>query len=131
VNRNLRIGHGWRNADARPGVRPIPDIDLPQSKQSAGARHAKLGTGANTAIFSVLNGIVLRPLPFPSPGQLVFVTSSQPDQNVSRIKTSSPDFEDFRDRNHSFQQIAEVIPNFTETLVGQGEPQVIRCTASR
>ena len=88
-----------------------------------------LGTGANTAIFSVLNGIVLRPLPFPNPDRLVSITSSQPGENLSRIRTSNPDFEDFRDQNHSFEQIGEALP-FTETLVGQGEPQVIRCTAA-
>lgn len=88
-----------------------------------------LGTGANTAIFSVVYGIVLRPLPFASPDQLFFVSSSQPSQNLSRIKTSGPDYDDFRDQNHSFQQIADVLPYFTETLVGTGEPQVLRCTA--
>jgi predicted permease len=88
-----------------------------------------LGTGVNTAIFSVVYGIVLRPLPFASPDQLFFVSSSQPSQNFSRIKTSGPDYDDFRDQNHSFQQIADVLPYFTETLVGTGEPQVLRCTA--
>jgi putative ABC transport system permease protein len=89
-----------------------------------------LGTGVNTAIFSVVYGIVLRPLPFPSPDHLFFVSSSQPNQSLSRIKTSGPDYDDFRDRNHSFQQIAAVLPYFTETLVGEGEPQVLRCTAA-
>lgn len=88
-----------------------------------------VGTGANTAIFSVLNGIVLRPLPFPDSDRLVSITSSQPSEKLSRIKTSNPDFEDFRDRNHTFEQIGAAIP-FTETLVGLGEPQVLRCTAA-
>src|SRR5579871_2097073 len=88
-----------------------------------------VGTGANTAIFSVLNGIVLRPLPFPDPDRLVSITSRQPAEHLSRIKTSNPDFEDFRGRNHTFEQIGAVIP-FTETLVGLGEAQVLRCTAA-
>jgi putative ABC transport system permease protein len=88
-----------------------------------------LGTGANTAIFSVVYGILLRPLPFASPDRLFFVSSSQSNQPLGRIKTSGPDYEDFRDQNHSFQQIADVLPYFTETLVGEGEPQVLRCTA--
>ncbi len=88
-----------------------------------------LGTGANTAIFSVVYGILLRPLPFASPDRLFFVSSIQSNQPLGRIKTSGPDYEDFRDQNHSFQQIADVLPYFTETLVGEGEPRVLRCTA--
>jgi predicted permease len=88
-----------------------------------------LGTGANTAIFSVVYGILLRPLPFTNPDQLFFVSSSQSNQNLSQIQTSGPDYEDFRDQNHSFQQIADALPYFTETLAGEGEPQVLRCTA--
>ncbi|MBV8866559.1 MAG: ABC transporter permease, partial [Acidobacteriaceae bacterium] len=88
-----------------------------------------LGVGVNTAIFSMLYGIVLRPLPFPHPDELFAIFSSQPNQNLSRIATSSPDYEDFREENQSFQQIAEVLPYFTETLVGEAEPQVLRCTA--
>ena len=88
-----------------------------------------LCVGLNTAIFSVVYRIVLRPLPFAHADQLFAVLSSQPSQNLSRIGASGPDFEDFRDQNHSFQQIATVLPYFTETLVGEGEPQILRCTA--
>ncbi len=88
-----------------------------------------VGVGANTAIFSVVNGILLRPLPFREPGRLFAVFSSQPRQNLSRIYTSGPDYVDFRDQNHAFEQIADVLPYFSQTLTGEGEPQMLRCTA--
>lgn len=88
-----------------------------------------LGVGANTAIFSVVYAILFRPLPFPRPGELFAVYSTQPNQRLSRIYTSGADYADFRDHNRSFEQIADVLPYFTETLVGEGEPQVARCTA--
>ena len=47
-----------------------------------------LCVGADTAIFSVVHGIVLRPLPFPRPNELLAVYSAQPDQRRSRIYTS-------------------------------------------
>lgn len=88
-----------------------------------------LAVGANTAIFSVVYGIVFRPLPFTNPNQLYTVFSRQANQNLTRIYASGPDFEDFKRQNHSFAQIAEVLPYFSETLVGKGDPQILRCTA--
>src|SRR5260221_6916986 len=72
---------------------------------------------------------MLRPLLFDSPEGLVAVFSSQPRQHRSHTDFSGPDFVDFRDQNRSFSKMAEVLPSFTETLVGEGEPQVLRCTA--
>ncbi|HYL93668.1 MAG TPA: ABC transporter permease [Alphaproteobacteria bacterium] len=88
-----------------------------------------LGVGINTAVFSVVYGVMLRPLPFDSPGRLFAVYSSQPRQNQTHIDFSGPDFVDFRDQNRSFEQIATVLPYFSETMVGEGEPQVLVCTA--
>lgn len=88
-----------------------------------------LGVGINTAVFSVVYGVMLRPLPFDDSDRLFAVFSSQPRQHRSHTDFSGPDFVDFRDQNRSFDQIAEVLPYFTETLIGEGEPQVLRCTA--
>lgn len=88
-----------------------------------------LGVGVNTAIYSALYSIVLRPLPFHDPNQLFAVFSTQANQHLSHIYTSGPDYIDFRDQTHSFEHIADAIPYFTETLTGEGEPQVARCTA--
>ncbi|HKJ00976.1 MAG TPA: permease prefix domain 1-containing protein, partial [Longimicrobiales bacterium] len=55
-----------------------------------------LGIGANTAIFSVVNSVLFRPLPFPQPERLYRVWSSTGDADRSKVPVSSPDLEDWR-----------------------------------
>ena len=62
-----------------------------------------LGIGANTAIFSVIDAVVLHPLPFPNPQQLVWMNGQFPQSDGAAI--SNPDFVDYRAGNHSFQQM--------------------------
>jgi len=64
-----------------------------------------LGIGANTAIFSVVNGVVLRPLPYPDPGRLVFITSQFPSLGFDQFWVSGPEFVEFRERNASFDDV--------------------------
>ena len=59
-----------------------------------------LGIGANTAIFSVVNGVLLKPLPYPEAGKLVSVYTILPDQ--PKFSVSVADFKDFMDRNDVF-----------------------------
>lgn len=63
-----------------------------------------LGIGATTAIFSVVNSVLLRPLPFKDPDQLVWIWSRRP--NTNKAPFSLPDFIDHRDQNQSLDQIA-------------------------
>src|SRR5205814_8146113 len=66
-----------------------------------------LGIGANTAIFSVVNAVLLKPLPFPDPEQLVAVGSFVKGENSNDLKSVSfPDFRDFRANTKSFQSLA-------------------------
>ncbi len=84
-----------------------------------------LGIGANTAIFSVVNGVLLNALPYPQPEQLVMVWCDNRRQGIRDDITSYPNFVDWRDRNKTFQGMAGVRPtNFT--LTGVGEPEQIR-----
>jgi predicted permease len=63
-----------------------------------------LGIGANTAIFSVVRGVVLAPLPYPQPDRLVAVWESRP--TVNRLGISYPDFLDWQSSARSFEKIA-------------------------
>ncbi len=83
-----------------------------------------LGIGATTAIFSLINAVLLKPLPFPEPDRVVALSSL--DQSVGKPgiaqTISYPDFFDWRSRNHSFEAIASYRGD-NATLTGQGEPQ--------
>ena len=64
-----------------------------------------LGIGANTAIFSVVNGVILKPLPYPDASRLVFITSQFPGLGFDQFWVSAPEFLEFRERNQSFQDV--------------------------
>ncbi len=82
-----------------------------------------LGIGANTAIFSVVNGVLLKPLPYPQPEQLVTMHQSKPNFEAGAIPY--PNFRDLKDRNTTFSAMAISRP-FGFTLVGAGETQRVR-----
>jgi putative ABC transport system permease protein len=82
-----------------------------------------LGIGANTAVFSVVNGVLLRPLPFPEPGRLVWMQSaSLGASDWSGGPLSPPDFKDIREQSKSFDHLVAFIQN-PATLSGTGEPE--------
>jgi putative ABC transport system permease protein len=80
-----------------------------------------LGIGANTAIFSVVNGVLLNALPYPQPEQLTMVW---PDTEGS---ASYPNFVEWRDRNHTFEGMAGMATRGFNLTDG-GEPEEIRAT---
>ena len=65
-----------------------------------------LGIGANTAIFSVINAVLLRQLPYEHPERLVLVWEKFLRQGLDKIPVSAPEFTDYRDQNRVFEQIA-------------------------
>src|SRR3984885_1291433 len=62
-----------------------------------------LGIGANTAIFSVVDGVLLKPLPFRSPDQLLMVC--QKSASAPRLAISELDLDDYTSRTHAFQAL--------------------------
>ena len=81
-----------------------------------------LGIGANTAVFSVVDTILLRPLPYPNPHQLVWFWESQP--NLTDAPFSGADFLDFQSQNRSFSQMAAV-RSLSFNLTGHGAAERI------
>lgn len=65
-----------------------------------------LGVGANTAVFSVVRGVLLRPLPYPQEQRIVSVYETSPDIEMSAGWTSIPNYLDWRDRTSSFEALA-------------------------
>ncbi|MGH9811728.1 MAG: ABC transporter permease [Candidatus Acidiferrales bacterium] len=80
-----------------------------------------LGIGANTAIFSVVNSVLLNPLPFPESEKLVLVWQRSEQFRVMMV--SYPDFLDYRERNRVFEEMALYNRYQNRTLTGVGEPQ--------
>jgi putative ABC transport system permease protein len=79
-----------------------------------------LGIGANTAIFSIVNAVLLRPLPYANPNQLVAVGDRQSDGAVSSIGFTT--FADVRDRNQTFESLA-LMRSWSPTLAERGEAE--------
>jgi predicted permease len=79
-----------------------------------------LGIGVNSAIFSVVYGVLLRPLPYASPERLVVLYGRYPQ--FGRTSTSLPDFQDWRAGTHSFEQLA-ARHRGTFIHTGDGEPE--------
>src|SRR5262245_51691006 len=80
-----------------------------------------LGIGANTAIFTVISSVLLRPLPYPKADRLALVWQRLPQ--LPQIRVSYPDYLDWRERTRTFTGLAVFNPSRSFTLTGDGEPE--------
>src|SRR5260370_21449137 len=78
-----------------------------------------LGIGASTSIFSIVDAVLLRPLPYPNPQQIVRVWEQAPDGH--RMSLADPNFEDFRAQNHTLTGLA-LYNDGPESVSGGSEP---------
>ena len=113
--REVRLGHwvetlfkdlrfGVRSLGKSPGFTAVTLLTL------------ALGIGANTAIFSIVNAVILRPLPYPEPERLVKIWPDRP-----RVSTSKADYLEIKRRARSFEDIG-AYSNWGFALTGTGEP---------
>ena len=86
-----------------------------------------LGIGITTAVFSIFNGVLLTPLPYPSPEQLVMVYDTQPA--CSTCPASFPKYIDWKERNHVFSAIGGSTPA-SFVMTGEGQPQQVAGVAT-
>jgi putative ABC transport system permease protein len=93
----------------------------------AAAATLALGIGANTAIFSLVDTVLLRPLPFPDAGRLALLWETRPGAAWPQLPMSFPNFTDVRSRARSFQDVAAWTsrPETTFNLTIGGEPQPV------
>jgi len=87
-----------------------------------------LGIGANTALFSVVDAILLRPLPFRQPEQLVSVKDDMPGANLTDAGMSQPELDDFQRRSGVFDQISAVNP-INANITGREKPLRVETNA--
>jgi predicted permease len=82
-----------------------------------------VGIGGATAIFSIADAVVLRPLPYPNPNRLFVVWQSDHDRNQPFLEVSYPAFREWRNRSRLFQSLAAMpAVNNEVVLTGRGEP---------
>ena len=100
--------YGWRGLRRAPGFAAVAILTL------------GLGIGANTAIFSIIDAVLLRPLPYHNPGELVrlYETEDAP----GNYPFTGPDFLDWKTQNHSFQDMVVYSWGQDMNLSGKGEP---------
>ena len=84
-----------------------------------------LGIGANTAIFSVVDAVILKPLPYADPDRLVMLWETRPDHGWGNNVVSAGNYLDWKARNRSFDAMSAILFQ-SRTLTGAGEPERVR-----
>ena len=108
----MDVRYGLRMLRKNPGFTAVAIITL------------ALGIGANTAIFSLVNTVLLRPLPYTDAAKLMTVWGYNRSRGFNTDLVSPLDFADWRSQNHVFESMA-ASTDVTYTLTGAGDPSVI------
>ena len=87
-----------------------------------------LGIGANTAIFSIVNGVILRPLGYPKPEQLMYLTTQFPAFGFDQFWVSPPEYFEFREMNQSFSAVGAYTTGEVNLTAGD-RPMRVRSAA--
>ncbi|HXR98333.1 MAG TPA: ABC transporter permease [Terriglobales bacterium] len=104
------LGYAWRMMRRSPGYSFAVIFIL------------ALGLGANTAIFSAVDGVLLRPLPYPGGDRLVTLTQGAPLAGAADMRFSVDDINDYRQQTHTLEDLVEY-HNMQFDLLGQGDPR--------
>lgn len=107
------LAYGIRSLRKNPGYAAVVVLTL------------ALGIGANAAIFSVVNGVLIRPLPYERGEELVVLKQQAPKVGVDNAPFSVKEVEDYRDRNHSLSSVVEY-HSMSFILLGRGEPERVQ-----
>jgi len=83
-----------------------------------------LGIGGNTAIFSVVNGVLLQPLPYPQADQLVSIRSAEPSRGIPPVVASYADYLDWKQQAHSFSNMGTYVSDTFNLSAGGQSTQV-------
>jgi putative ABC transport system permease protein len=107
------LRYAWRGLRRSPGFAAAAILTL------------ALGIGANTAIFSVVNALLVQPLPYRDSSRLVFVWADMTASGYPRAPLSAPELVDLRDRTTRFESFGAIWAN-TAALTGDGDPEQLR-----
>ena len=106
-------GYAFRMMRKNPGFTAVAILTL------------ALGIGANTAIFSVVHSVLLRPLPYPNGQQLIFIRQQETKLGISDMSFSVKEIEDYRAQNRTLSGLVEYHA-MSFTLFGHGDPERVR-----
>src|SRR5262245_63662595 len=109
------LRYGARMLLKKPGFTLIAVITL------------SLGIGANAAIFTVVNGVLLRPLPYDEPDRLVMLWEGDPRRNIERQLVAPPNLVEWREQSRSFENIAYWSGNGEFNLVTADGTEKAKC----
>ena len=107
------IRYAIRQLARRPGFTAVLGLTL------------ALAIGANTAVFSVVHAVLLRPLPYPDQERLAMVWTQFPSQDLMEFPASAPEYLEYREQNRSFEHLSGFVAS-AQTLTGDGEPERVQ-----